>query len=129
WGGPPMEPTDVLADDVSMERSIAQLPPWARVIARVILALVISAGLGLVGFGLLFIGIVEVTGCFFECREPNTLAGLAALGGAALSGGVIAGTLDVGIRGWSGRVRFLRVVGLGTVVVSTVAIVVAAIST
>ena len=122
-----MEAAGAPADDVLMNLN-AQLPPWAWVLARVILALVLSAGLGLLGFGLLFVGIVEITGCFFECREPNTLVGLAALGGAALTGGTIAATLDVGIRGWGGRLRFLRALGLGTVVASTLAIFVALIS-
>lgn len=72
-------------------------------LVRIVVGLAVAAVGAGVGFVLLFIGVVEATGCFFECRDPNYLVGVPALLGSSASFSVGVGALVWGFGGGSVR--------------------------
>lgn len=53
---------------------------WA--VVRVVAGIAVAAVSAFAAFLLLFIGITNTTGCFFECTDPNLLIGIPSLLGA-----------------------------------------------
>lgn len=94
--------------------------PTRSTLRRALISVATVIVFGFVGFILLFVGVVETTGCFLSCSEPNLLVGLPALAGAATSG-------SVGITSivWAATGRPARTLGGPFAIVAAVLFVVA----
>jgi len=78
-------------------------PKTADRVARAVLAGIVALGLGFVAFVLLFLGVTTATGCFFECTDPNLIAGVPLLIGAVAAGSAAVTSVVWGVVG--GRIR------------------------
>lgn len=80
-------------------------PTTADRVARAVLAGLVALGLGFVAFVLLFLGVTTATGCFFECTDPNLIAGVPMLLGAVAAGSAAVTSVAWGVVG--GRISRL----------------------
>lgn len=97
-----------------MEIHESQLTPGRRAL-RFAAGFAGAVGLGFGAFVLLFVGIVTATGCFFECSDPNLLAGIPLLAGAVAAAAAAVTSLVWGMVG--GSARWLGRIFLGSAVV------------
>lgn len=89
---------------------LERLSPQTRTVLRAAAGIAIGIAAAFLTLILYFIGAVAATGCFFECTEPDVIAGSLLLAGAVLSSALTISAFVWGAIGWNRRV-LIRVAG------------------
>lgn len=104
---------------------LERLSPRTRIALRVAAGVAIGIAAGFLTLILFFVGGVTATGCFFECGEPDVVAGSLLLAGAVLSSALTISAIVWGVIGWNRQVLVkvaATVAGSATLLVLVVAI-------